>query len=161
MSRTIMAFDYGTKSIGSAIGQEITGTASPLKVACAKDGIPNWDDIEKQIKEWQPNLIVVGLPTDLHGRDSRDHHTKSKEIYNRLKGRFGVDVELHDERLSTAEARADLFDMGGYKALSKGNVDNQSAVVILEKLVWSTIFLTKIKWAKSNPICDPRTNFSP
>ncbi|MDW3144526.1 Holliday junction resolvase RuvX, partial [Vibrio sp. 2094] len=66
MSRTIMAFDFGTKSIGSAIGQEITGTASPLKAFKANDGIPNWDDIEKQIKEWQPDLLVVGLPTDLH-----------------------------------------------------------------------------------------------
>lgn len=47
MSRTIMAFDFGTKSIGSAIGQEITGTASPLKAFKANDGIPNWDDIEK------------------------------------------------------------------------------------------------------------------
>ncbi|WP_240182471.1 Holliday junction resolvase RuvX, partial [Vibrio cholerae] len=52
MSRTVMAFDYGTKSIGSAIGQEITGTASPLKAFKANDGIPNWDEIEKQIKEW-------------------------------------------------------------------------------------------------------------
>lgn len=69
MSRTIMAFDFGTKSIGSAIGQEITGTASPLKAFKANDGIPNWDDIEKQIKEWQPDLLVVGLPTDLHGKD--------------------------------------------------------------------------------------------
>lgn len=47
-------------------------------------------------------------------------------------GRFGNQVELHDERLSTAEARADLFEFGGYKALSKGNIDCQSAVVILE-----------------------------
>ncbi len=63
MSRTIMAFDYGTKSIGSAIdkrSQVQQALWKPLK----KDGIPNWDDIEKQIKEWQPNLIVVGLPTD-------------------------------------------------------------------------------------------------
>ena len=80
MSRTIMAFDYGTKSIGSAIGQEITGTASPLKAFKAKDGIPNWDDIEKQIKEWQPNLIVVGLPTDLHGKDLAAITPRAKKI---------------------------------------------------------------------------------
>ncbi len=54
MSRTVMAFDYGTKSIGSAIGQEITGTASPLKAFKANDGIPNWDEIEKQIKSGSP-----------------------------------------------------------------------------------------------------------
>ncbi|MGR6860661.1 Holliday junction resolvase RuvX [Aliivibrio salmonicida] len=131
-SRTIMAFDFGTKSIGSAIGQEITGTASPLKAFKAQDGTPNWDDIEKQIKEWQPDLIVVGLPTDLHGKELETITPKAKKFANRLHGRFGYQVELHDERLSTVEARADLFEFGGYKALSKGNIDCQSAVVILE-----------------------------
>ncbi len=132
MSRTIMAFDYGTKSIGSSIGQEITGTASPLKAFKANDGIPNWDDIEKQIKEWKPDLVVVGLPTDLHGKDLETITPRAKKFAQRLHGRFGVQVELHDERLSTAEARAELFSMGGYKALSKGNIDCQSAVIILE-----------------------------
>ncbi|MBU2898737.1 Holliday junction resolvase RuvX [Vibrio hepatarius] len=132
MSRTIMAFDFGTTSIGSAIGQEITGTASPLKAFKAKDGIPNWGDIEKQIKEWQPTLLVVGLPTDLHGKDLDSIAPRAKKFANRLHGRFGVAVELHDERLSTTEARADLFEFGGYKALTKGNVDCQSAVIILE-----------------------------
>ena len=132
MSRTIMAFDFGTKSIGSAIGQEVTGTASPLKAFKANDGIPNWGDIEKQIKEWQPNLLVVGLPTDLHGKDLESITQRARKFAKRLHGRFGLPVELHDERLSTTEARSDLFNRGGYKALSKGNVDCQSAVVILE-----------------------------
>ena len=90
------------------------------------------DDIEKQIKEWQPNLLVVGLPTDLHGKALETITPRAKKFANRLQGRFGLPVELHDERLSTTEARAELFDMGGYKALSKGNVDCQSAVIILE-----------------------------
>lgn len=105
MSRTIMAFDFGTKSIGSAIGQEITGTASPLKAFKANDGIPNWDDIEKQIKEWQPDLLVVGLPTDLHGKDLETITPRAKKFAKRLQGRYGLPVELHDERLSTSEAR--------------------------------------------------------
>lgn len=127
-----MAFDFGTKSIGSAIGQEVTGTASPLKAFKANDGIPHWDDIEKLIKEWQPNLLVVGLPTDLHGKALETITPRAKKFAQRLQGRYGLPVEMHDERLSTREARADLFEMGGYKALSKGNVDCQSAVVILE-----------------------------
>lgn len=131
-NQTIMAFDYGTKSIGSAIGQTITGTASPLKAFKAQDGIPKWEDIEKQIKEWQPDLVVVGLPTDMQGKDLTDITTRARKFANRLHGRLGVKVELHDERLSTQEARAELFSMGGYKALSKGNVDCQSAVIILE-----------------------------
>ncbi|NOI68698.1 Holliday junction resolvase RuvX [Vibrio sp. 99-8-1] len=140
MSKTIMAFDYGTKSIGSAIGQEITGTASPLKAFKANDGIPNWDDVGKQIKEWQPDLIVVGLPADLYGNALESITPRAKKFANRLHGRFGLPVELHDERLSTSEAKAELFEMGGYKALTKGNVDCQSAVVILEswfEQLWS------------------------
>ena len=49
-SRSIMGFDYGTKSIGVAIGQELTGTAQPLRAIKANDGIPNWDDIDKLLK---------------------------------------------------------------------------------------------------------------
>ena len=140
MSRTIMGFDFGTKSIGSAIGQEITGTASPLKAFKATEGIPNWDDIEKQIKEWQPDLLVVGMPTDLSGRDLETITPRAKKFANRLHGRFGLPVELHDERLSTTEAKASLFERGGYRALTKGKIDSQSAVVILEswfEALWS------------------------
>ncbi|QMV15532.1 Holliday junction resolvase RuvX [Vibrio spartinae] len=132
MSKTIMAFDYGTKSIGSAIGQEITGTASPLKAFSAKDGIPRWEDIEKQIQEWKPDLLIVGLPTDLQGKDLESITPRARKFANRLHGRFGVPVELHDERLSTTEARSTLFEQGGFRALKKGNVDCQSAVIILE-----------------------------
>lgn len=132
MSKTVIAFDFGTKSIGSAIGQDITGTARPLRAFKANDGVPNWDELEKLLLEWQPNLVVVGLPTDLHGKALETITPRAKKFANRIHGRFGLPVVLHDERLSTAEARFELFAMGGYKALSKGNVDCQSAVVILE-----------------------------
>ena len=132
MTRTIIGFDYGTKSIGVAIGQEITGTARPLKALKAKDGIPNWDEIKRILDEWKPDLLVVGYPTDLDGKDLETITPRAKKFANRLHGRFGYSVEMHDERLSTKEARADLFAQGGYKALTKGNIDSQSAVVILE-----------------------------
>ena len=77
--------------------------------------------------------MVVGLPLDMHGGELEAiTPPRAKKFANRLHGRFGCQVELHDERLSTAEARADLFDRGGYRSLSKGNIDSQSAVVILE-----------------------------
>lgn len=131
-SKTVLAFDYGTKSIGVAIGQEITGTARPLAALKAQDGIPNWDQIEKLLKEWQPDLMVVGLPMDLHGKDLETITPRAKKFANRLFGRFGKKVELHDERLTTTEARAMLFERGGYKALGKGEIDSLSAVIILE-----------------------------
>ncbi|MBC8654335.1 Holliday junction resolvase RuvX, partial [Providencia vermicola] len=58
--------------------------------------------------------------------------SQARNFANRIHGRFGVKVELHDERLSTVEAKAGLFEQGGYRALSKGKVDSASAVVILE-----------------------------
>ncbi|GAA05050.1 Holliday junction resolvase RuvX [Photobacterium leiognathi] len=131
-SRTVLGFDYGTKSIGVAIGQELTGTATPLAAIKANDGVPNWDNIEKLLKEWQPNLVVVGLPLDLEGKELETITPRAKKFANRVHGRFGCQVELHDERLSTVEARAELFERGGYRSLSKGNIDSQSAVVILE-----------------------------
>nr|WP_086940310.1 Holliday junction resolvase RuvX [Thaumasiovibrio occultus] len=132
MSQTILAFDYGTRSIGVAVGQTLTGTATPLSALKAKDGIPQWEQIEALLKEWQPNLVVVGLPLDMEGNELEAITPRAKKFANRLHGRFGCQVELHDERLSTREAKSDLFERGGYRALSKGNIDSQSAVVILE-----------------------------
>ncbi|WP_445375414.1 Holliday junction resolvase RuvX [Photorhabdus tasmaniensis] len=130
-SRTIMAFDFGTRSIGAAIGQEITGTARALTSFKATDGIPNWQQIEKLLKEWRPDLVIVGLPLNMDGTEQLVT-AQARKFANRLHGRFGVQIELQDERLTTVEARAHLFDRGGYKALDKGKVDAASAVIILE-----------------------------
>ncbi|MEQ9941258.1 Holliday junction resolvase RuvX [Pectobacterium aroidearum] len=130
-SRTILAFDFGTKSIGVAIGQEITGTARPLTSFKAQEGIPDWQKVEKLLSEWQPDLVVVGLPLNMDGTEQQ-LTARARKFANRLHGRFGVAIALHDERLSTVEARADLFERGGFKALDKGSVDAASAVIILE-----------------------------
>ncbi|POE19952.1 Holliday junction resolvase RuvX [Pectobacterium odoriferum] len=130
-SRTILAFDFGTKSIGVAIGQEITGTARALTSFKALEGIPDWQKVEKLLSEWQPDLVVVGLPLNMDGTE-QPLTARARKFANRLHGRFGVAIELHDERLSTVEARADLFERGGFKALDKGSVDAASAVIILE-----------------------------
>ncbi|MBN3174617.1 Holliday junction resolvase RuvX [Pectobacterium brasiliense] len=130
-SRTILAFDFGTKSIGVAIGQEITGTARALTSFKAQEGIPDWQKVEKLLSEWQPDLAVVGLPLNMDGTE-QPLTARARKFANRLHGRFGIAIELHDERLSTVEARADLFERGGFKALDKGSVDAASAVIILE-----------------------------
>ncbi|MBM7343535.1 Holliday junction resolvase RuvX [Pantoea coffeiphila] len=130
-SMTLLAFDFGTKSIGVAIGQQLTGTARPLTALKAQDGIPDWNKIEALLKEWQPDRVVVGLPLNMDGTE-QPLTARARKFANRLHGRFGVQVDLHDERLSTVEARAELFERGGFRALSKGSVDSLSAVIILE-----------------------------
>ncbi|WP_413737088.1 Holliday junction resolvase RuvX [Sodalis sp. RH21] len=130
-NRTMMAFDFGTKSIGVAIGQEITCTARPLTAFKAQEGVPDWQQVEKLLQEWQPDVIVVGLPLNMDGTE-QPLTLRARKFANRLHGRFGFEVVLHDERLSTVEARADLFERGGYRALNKGRIDAGSAVIILE-----------------------------
>ncbi|HDX0972299.1 Holliday junction resolvase RuvX [Pasteurella multocida] len=131
MGMTVLAFDFGTKSIGCAVGQSITGTAQALPAFKAQDGIPNWDAIGKCLAEWQPDRVVVGLPLNMDGTE-QDLTVRARKFAHRLHGRFGVAVELQDERLTTIEARAEIFGRGGYKALNKSKVDGISACLILE-----------------------------
>ena len=129
--RTLLGFDFGTRSIGVAIGQEITGSAQPLSAPNANDGVPNWDQLATLLKEWQPDLLVVGLPLNMDGTE-QPLTQRARKFANRLHGRFGYVVELQDERLTTTDARARLFERGGYRALEKGKVDGISAMLILE-----------------------------
>ncbi|MEW5562326.1 Holliday junction resolvase RuvX [Enterobacter asburiae] len=131
MSGTLIGFDFGTRSIGVAVGQRVTGTARPLGALKAQDGTPDWSAIEKLLKEWQPEAVVVGLPLNMDGTE-QPLTSRARNFANKIHGRFGVKIILHDERLSTVEARAGLFEHGGYRALNKGKVDSASAVVILE-----------------------------
>ncbi|MDF7670058.1 Holliday junction resolvase RuvX [Orbaceae bacterium ESL0721] len=128
---TIIAFDFGTFSIGSAIGQDITKTATALRAFKARDGVPNWQEIEKTLTEWQPDYLVVGLPLNMDGTE-QPLTARARKFANRLHGRFGYQVHLQDERLSTVEAKANMFASRGFKALQKGDIDATSAVIILE-----------------------------
>ena len=131
MSSTVLAFDYGLKSIGVAVGQTLTGSASTLKALKAQDGTPDWQQIELLLKEWQPAFVVVGLPLNMDGTE-QPFTARVHKFVNRLHGRFGVQVKTHDERLTTVDARADLFAQGGFKKLTKDAVDCWSAKLILE-----------------------------
>ncbi|OOF84556.1 Holliday junction DNA helicase RuvA [Rodentibacter ratti] len=131
MNITAIAFDFGMKSIGCAVGQSITGTAQALPAFKAQDGIPNWDAIAKCLQEWKPDVVVVGLPLNMDGTE-QELTLRARKFANRLNGRFGVKVVLQDERLTTTEARSEIFERGGFRALKKGKVDGISACLILE-----------------------------
>ena len=77
-TKTVLGFDVGTKSIGVAVGQQITSSATPLLSLKAVDGIPNWDEIAKLIQEWQPDLVVVGLPLNMDGTEQEMTHRARK-----------------------------------------------------------------------------------
>lgn len=119
------------KHIGVAVGQTITNTATPLTSINAKDGIPNWDDIEKLISTWNVKAIVIGIPLNMDGTEQAIT-TAAKKFGNRLEARFKLPVHRIDERLTTVEAKQQLFDSLGYKALDKASIDSYSAKLILE-----------------------------
>lgn len=127
-----LGFDFGYKRIGVAVGQRLTGSASPLSTLNATHGIPHWDQIQLLINQWRPQAIIVGLPTCI---DDKEQYTTSaaRGFARQLRKRFSLPVHLVDERLSTVEARAYLFEHGGYKKIKRTEVDSIAACVILEQ----------------------------
>ncbi|QTM69041.1 Holliday junction resolvase RuvX [Buchnera aphidicola (Hormaphis cornu)] len=127
----ILGLDFGTKNIGVAIGQKVTKTANALHPIKANQGIPNWNSIKSILVEWQPSLIIIGNPLNING--SKQKITKKVETFaNSIFKIFHIPIVLHDERLSTIEAKSFLFNTYGYRSLSKKNIDSFSAVMILE-----------------------------
>ena len=128
---THIAFDFGTKSIGIAIGQTATFHASELPPIKARDGIPNWDQIETLLKEWQPCLAVVGLPINMDGTE-QPLTQRARKFGNRINGRFNLPVHFADERLSTREAKEEAFAQGHRGNFADKPIDSIAARIILE-----------------------------
>ena len=105
MTGSVLGFDYGTRKIGIAVGQTVTGTASPLTTLRAKNNKPDWDGIQKLIEQWQPEALVVGLPMDLDDRET-EVTAAARRFARQLEGRFRIKVHLADERLTSAGARS-------------------------------------------------------
>jgi len=131
MIKTLLAFDYGTKNIGVASGQTITRSASSLASLKAKDGVPDWTQIEKILAEWKPDLVLVGLPLNMDDTES-ELSARARKFANRLHGRFGVKIELVDERLTSFEAKGEVMGRGGSRDYKKNPVDSIAARLILE-----------------------------
>jgi putative Holliday junction resolvase len=130
-SQTIIGFDYGLKHIGVAVGQTLTKTAEPVAIVKAKDGIPQWCDIEKLLAQWQPDYLVVGLPLNMDDSES-DMSVRARKFANRLHGRFGLRVETIDERLSSYAAKAELAENQQGQVRRDKTIDAIAARLILE-----------------------------
>jgi putative holliday junction resolvase len=131
---TALAFDYGTKKIGVAVGQSITQTASPLAIIPAKDGIPDWSTIEKLIKEWQPGAFIVGMPFNMDGSENK-MTLRAQKFLQRLNGRFNIPCYSIDERLSSREAkeiRRNMAEAHGKPYKDRDDIDSIAAQLILE-----------------------------
>ena len=104
MTKTILAFDFGEKRIGVAVGNTITKTAEALKIIQGKNQDEKFKAIEALIQEWQPQLLVVGLPTHPDGAE-HEMTLKAKRFGNQLHGRFQKEVIWVDERYTSVSVQ--------------------------------------------------------
>lgn len=131
MQETIIAFDFGLKNIGVAIGQSLIGSASEYPPLPAKEGQPQWSQLQSLLDEWQPTRLVVGLPLNMDGTPTTIT-PRVKKFANRLHGRYGLPVSLMDERLTTREAKTEAQARGHHGHYASKPVDSIAARIILE-----------------------------
>ena len=122
----VLAFDFGTQHIGMAYGQNLTGTAQPLDMLPARDGIPDWNRLEKVLGQWQPSLLLVGIPFNMDGSRS-EMCARAEKFGRRLEARFRLPCYGIDERLSSAAAEELREGENRRKSL-----DSLAAQIILE-----------------------------
>jgi len=134
--RVVLAFDFGHRRIGVACGDTISRTAAPLDTVPVGLGGPRWEVIDALLREWQPALIVVGLPYNVDGSDST-MTCAAREFAAELERRCRLQVVLVDERYSSREAEARLKSAreAGLRRrrVAKADVDAAAACVILER----------------------------
>ena len=128
---TILAFDFGTRRIGVAVGEHATRIAHPLATIESEKNAERFAAIAALVDEWRPALLLVGLPTHA---DRAEHEltARARRFARQLEGRFGVAVALVDERYST-RAAADALSAAGVKSLKQRPLrDRVAAQIILQ-----------------------------
>jgi RNAse H-fold protein YqgF len=128
---TILAFDFGERRIGVAVGNLELALAHPLTTVSNRNTAECFESIAQLIDEWHPALLAVGLPTHA---DSTEHELtrRSRRFARRLEGRFGIRTVLVDERYTSIEAGAALREAGVNKKKQKPVLDQIAAQLILQ-----------------------------
>lgn len=127
----VLGFDFGTKHIGVASAQAVTGTASPLAPVPARDGIPDWARLDALLAEWAPEALVVGLPLNMDDTESELSHL-ARKFARRLAARYRLPVFMCDERLSSHSARGLLMEVQQRRKGKLPALDSTAAVLIAE-----------------------------
>lgn len=125
---TLLAFDYGEKRIGVALGNVLAHSARPLTVIQNRNRDYRFEAVGALLREWQPDLLVVGLPSHPDGTPHAMTQL-AKRFGNQLNGRFNLPVVWVDERYSSVDAEARLRDRGD----STDQLDAEAACVILQQ----------------------------
>lgn len=127
----VMGFDFGTRRMGVAVGQRLTQNTQALAPFKAKDGIPNWDELQRLVDEWQPDAFVVGLPLNMDGSAS-EMSRRANKFANRLCNRFRRPSFTQDERLTSYEAKGIVMAESGERDFGAHSVDGLAAQLILQ-----------------------------
>jgi putative Holliday junction resolvase len=128
---TVLAFDFGLKRIGVAVGELQLGLAHPLTTIHGEKSEQRFDAIARLIAEWKPALLVVGLPRHLDGTD-HEFGARCARFARQLEGRFGIPAVLVDERLTSVAAQQGLRESGIKKGRTKAVLDQAAAQQILQ-----------------------------
>lgn len=131
LSGTLLAFDFGTKRIGIAVGNTVSRSARPLSTIDDEKNDVRFATIASLLKEWQPVALVVGLPCNDDGTP-HEMTALSRRFANRLKGRFDLPTILIDERYTSAAASAVLDEAGIHGRKQKSLIDQYAAQQILQ-----------------------------
>lgn len=137
-SGTLLAFDFGHKRIGVAVGQTLTGSANALAVV-AVAAKPDWQTIGGIIDEWKPVALVVGLPLAADGGET-GMSEDARRFGRRLQGRYGIPVWYEDERLTSFSAEQRFVEArsrGGMRRKDAALKDAMAAQIILENWLQS------------------------
>lgn len=129
---TVLAFDFGTKRIGVAVGESIVGLAHPLAEIAAEETEPRFAAIARVIDEWKPQHLVVGLPLSTDGAP-HELTRRAQRFARQLEGRFSLLVTLVDERYTSVDAEAGLREAGASRAAREKRIDSAAAQIILQQ----------------------------
>lgn len=133
-ARTVLAFDFGLRRIGVAVGQAVTRSATALTTLPAVEGEPEGRALDRLIGEWQPDRLLLGMP--IAPGETSALEAPLKRFRRRLEG-YGIPVELVDEQFSSAEAHSRLAGArrsgARRRRVSKADIDSLSARIIAEQ----------------------------
>lgn len=130
-SQQVLGFDFGTTRIGVASGQSLTASTTELPPVNAKDGTPNWQQLDLLVKEWAPDTLVVGIPINMDSSIS-EMSRRARRFANRIQDRYQLPCFIIDERLTTRDAKEIHYARGGGSNFRKESVDGIAAQLILQ-----------------------------
>ena len=138
MNGRVLALDFGDRRIGLAAASTQNRSSSAIGTIMARGGVPDWPELDKAVREWTPDLLVIGMPYNMDGTESA-MTARVLQFVDVLIERYGLPVETVDERLTSVEARDLLKEQRRQgvrrKKLKREEVDSLAAKLIAENWI--------------------------